>query len=81
MRESPRASLPTAILGTVELEATPTTFAWDPGDGTDPFTSAQPGAPFPNDTVTHIYTKVGECRITLTTTASFETREIRSVLS
>ncbi|MGP7961156.1 PKD domain-containing protein [Sanguibacter sp. A247] len=100
--------LTTTVLETdVELELTPTTFTWNPGDGTDPFTSAKPGAPFPDDTVTHVYTRVGEYRITLTTsregrfrvagsdtcrpitgtgstthtTASFETREIRSVLS
>ncbi|MGP7959465.1 PKD domain-containing protein [Sanguibacter sp. A247] len=101
-------TLTTTVLGTdVELELTPTTFTWDPGDGTAAITSKAPGASFPDDTITHVYKKVGEYRITLTTTwegrfritgadtwrpitgtgstthttASFETREIRSVLS
>ncbi|QIK83216.1 PKD domain-containing protein [Sanguibacter sp. HDW7] len=98
----------TTVLGTeVELELTPTLFSWDSGDGCEPVTSREPGAAYPDRTVTHTYTTVGEYRVTLTTTwsgrfrvmgtdgwrpidgtgstthssARFETREVRSVLS
>lgn len=59
------------VLGTeVELELTPTLFSWDPGDGCEPVMSGEPGAAYPDRTVTHTYTKVGEYRVTLTTTWS-----------
>ncbi|WP_242493885.1 PKD domain-containing protein [Sanguibacter massiliensis] len=99
--------LTTTVLGTnVELELTPSSYSWDPGDGSKPLTTTKPGARYPDQTVTHAYTKVGTYRVTLTTTwtgrfrttggtwqpiagtgttthttAPFETREIRSVLS
>ncbi|MBD9699198.1 PKD domain-containing protein [Flavimobilis sp. GY10621] len=99
--------LTTTVLDTqVELELTPSSYSWDPGDGSTPLTTTEPGAPYPDQTITHTYTKVGTYRVTLTTTwtgrfrtpgtpwrpiagtgttthttAPFETREIRSVLS
>ena len=104
------ALMTTTVLGTqVELELTPSSFTWDPGDGSAPLLTTKPGAPYPDTTTTHTYTKVGTYRVTLTTTwtgrfrvagsgagawrpiagtgstthttAPFETREIRSVLS
>ncbi|MBD9699272.1 PKD domain-containing protein [Flavimobilis sp. GY10621] len=96
------------VLGTaVELELTPTSYAWDPGDGCKPVHATKPGKRYPDQTTTHTYTKVGTYRVTLTTTwhgrfriagtttwhdvegtgttthttAPFETREIRSVLT
>ena len=101
-------TLTTTVLGTsVDLELTPTLFTWDPGDGSAPIRTTRPGKPYPDQTTTHVYTKVGTYQVTLTTTwhgryrtpddttwhdiagtgttthttAPFETREIRSVLS
>ena len=100
--------LKVTVLGTaVELELTPTSYAWDPGDGCTPVHATKPGKRYPDQTTTHTYTKVGTYRVTLTTTwhgrfriagtttwhaiegtgrtthttAPFETREIRSVLT
>lgn len=59
----------TTVLGTtVDLELTPASYAWDPGDGSPSLTTTRPGAPYPDQTTTHTYTKVGTYRVTLTTT-------------
>lgn len=58
----------TALLGfPVEVEATPTTYTWDFGDGTDPLTTTSPGHPYPDHDVAHPYTRPGTYTITLTT--------------
>ena len=45
----------TTILGTpIEVEFTPTSYTWNWGDGTTT-TTTDPGAPYPNQTVTHRY--------------------------
>jgi hypothetical protein len=57
----------TDLLGyPVEVEATPTSYTWDFGDGTV-LTTAGPGAPYPNHDVAHPYPRVGTWTITLTT--------------
>lgn len=57
------------VLGTaVELELTPATFAWDPGDGSPVIVTAEPGAAYPDQTTTHSYTRKGTYRVTLTVT-------------
>jgi len=59
----------TVLLGyPVQVEATPTSFTWDFGDGTDPLTTTSPGHPYPDDDVAHPYTRPGTYTITLTTT-------------
>ncbi|OLL14550.1 zinc transporter, partial [Actinomyces oris] len=45
----------TTILGTaIEVEFTPVSYTWSWGDGTTT-TTTDPGAPYPNQTVTHRY--------------------------
>lgn len=51
---------------TVEIVAGATNFTWHTGDGTD-VTSTDPGAPYPNQTVTHEY-RSGTYTAYLTTT-------------
>ena len=47
------------LLGTlIEVEATPTSFNWDWGDG-QCFETTDPGAPYPNYTVSHPYEVTG----------------------
>ena len=47
------------LLGTpVEVEATPTSFNWDWGDGQS-FETTDPGSPYPNYTVSHPYEVTG----------------------
>lgn len=64
-------TLTTTILGTqVEIELTPTSFSFDPGDGCPPEISTRPGARYPDQTITHTYTRKGDYQVTLTTTWS-----------
>ncbi|WP_156159053.1 hypothetical protein [Demequina gelatinilytica] len=52
----------------VTIRATPTTYLWDWGDG-DTTTTTDPGAPYPDDTVSHAYTRAADAAtITLHTT-------------
>ena len=63
-------TLTTTILGTaVTITATPTSYAWDFGDGVT-LTTADPGRPWPAGTLTHTYTKIGALDLSLTTTWS-----------
>jgi len=57
------------VLGTpVEVRARPIDFTWDFGDGSAPLTTTDPGAPFPNHSVAHVYSDAAEQRqVTLTT--------------
>ena len=48
------------LLGTpIEVEATPTSFNWDWGDG-QTFDTTDPGSPYPNYTVSHAYEVTGD---------------------
>ncbi|WNB85944.1 PKD domain-containing protein [Cellulomonas sp. ATA003] len=61
----------TTVLGIgVRIRATPQTFTWDFGDGSDPLRTDDPGRPWPEHTVAHRYRGEGTHRITLTTTWS-----------
>ena len=51
---------------TVEIAATAETFTWHTGDGTD-LTTTDPGAPYPDHTITHDY-GAGRYTASLTTT-------------
>ncbi len=51
----------------VDIVVTPRDYTWDFGDG-DTLTTADPGRPYPNFDVTHVYEQLGEARISLTTT-------------
>lgn len=59
----------TTILGSqVRVRVTPVDFTWDFGDGSPPLVTTDPGAPYPNHTVAHVYTQAHPSRtITLRT--------------
>ena len=58
----------TTLLGyPVEVEATPTRFTWDFGDGSDPIVTTSPGHPYPDHDVSWPYAHAGTYTITLTT--------------
>ncbi|WP_169924532.1 PKD domain-containing protein [Flavimobilis soli] len=62
-------TLTTTVGGTpVEIRATPVEWRWDFGDKTKPLTTTKPGGPYPDKTVTHVYTRLGTYTVTLTTT-------------
>jgi len=62
-------TLATTVGGTpVELRATPVEWHWDFGDKTKPLTTTEPGGPYPDKTVTHVYTRLDTYQVTLTTT-------------
>ncbi len=64
-------TLTTNLLGTdVEVEVTPSSFTWDFNDNTPYVETADPGAPFPDQTIDHTYTRTGTAKITLVTTWS-----------
>lgn len=59
------------LVGTaVEIEVRPDSFSWDFGDGTTPVVTAEQGGPYPDETVTHKFTRKGAHAVTLTTTWS-----------
>ncbi|UFU01822.1 PKD domain-containing protein [Ruania suaedae] len=62
--------LSTQVLGfDVAVRATPVEFAWDFGDGSDPLVTTDPGLPYPDHTVSHIYAAAAEeVSVALTTT-------------
>ena len=63
--------LVTDLLGyDIEVDATPTSYSWDYGDGTPLLITTSPGRPYPNHDVAHSYTRAGSYRITLTVTYS-----------
>lgn len=53
----------------ITIEATPSEYHWDFGDG-DPLATSEPGAPYPDLTVTHNYTRTGVYRPSLDTVYS-----------
>lgn len=61
------------VLGTevldldVDVRVTPVLFSWDFGDGSVPVTGTDPGAPWPDHTVWHVYREAGEVTISLRT--------------
>ena len=62
-------TLRTELLGVgVTVEATPTRWTYDFGDGTPPLTTTDPGRPHPAFDLTHTYRTPGTTQITLTTT-------------
>ena len=62
-------TLTTSVGGTsVDVEVTPATYTWNWGDGTT-FSTTDPGNPYPNQTVTHLYAATADnVTVTLTTT-------------
>ena len=63
--------LQTTVLDTpVTVRATPAQFSWDFGDGTGPLVTTDPGAPYPEFRVFHVYREPGDYLVQLTTTWS-----------
>ncbi|WP_246123726.1 hypothetical protein [Cellulomonas terrae] len=61
-------TLTTQLLGrTVTVEATPTRFTYEWGDGSRPVVTSDPGAPYPAFDVVHVYEDLGQAAITITT--------------
>ncbi|MFS0703414.1 hypothetical protein AB6N23_02720 [Cellulomonas sp. 179-A 9B4 NHS] len=61
-------TLTTDLLGfQVTVEATPTRFTYDFGDGGRPLVTTDPGAPYPAFETFHVYRSLGTRTITLTT--------------
>lgn len=52
----------------VEIRAVPSSYSWDFGDGSNPLTTTDPGAPYPAHTIAHAYGQQGAATISLTTT-------------
>lgn len=62
-------TLATTVLGVpVSVRATPVQFAWDFGDGSDPLVTTDPGAPYPDHTVSYPYREPGQFAVRLVTT-------------
>jgi len=51
----------------VEIRAVPSNYSWNFGDGSAPFATTDPGAPYPGHTVFHAYAEQGSATISLTT--------------
>ncbi|UFU04994.1 hypothetical protein [Ruania halotolerans] len=62
--------LSTQVLGfPVAVRATPVEFVWDFGNGSEPLVTTDPGARWPDHTVSYVYTRpVDEVSVSLTTT-------------
>ena len=61
--------LSTVILGTpVQVRATPVEFVWDFGDGSAPLVTTDPGRPYPDYSVAHLYASRGTFEVQLVTT-------------
>ena len=62
-------TLTTTVAGTsVDVEVTPATYTWNWGDNTT-LSTTDPGHPYPNQTVTHLYAATADnVTVTLTTT-------------
>jgi hypothetical protein len=68
----------TALGSTIDVEARPTSFVWDFGDGTDPVTTTSPGIAWPGDdgpgAVHHTYQAVNKTGYSLTLTFVLDVR-------
>ncbi|WP_408899223.1 PKD domain-containing protein [Nocardioides sp. R1-1] len=64
---TPIATTITLLEQAVTLEATPTSYTWDFGDG-HTLTTHEPGAPYPDLTITHDYQHTGDYQPSLATT-------------
>jgi len=67
--EAEPVTLRTDLLGYgIDVEATPTHYTWDFGDGTPPLTTTHQGHPWPGFDIYHVYDTTGPMHMTLTTT-------------
>ena len=62
-------TLTTTLLGQpVTVRATPTRYTWAWADGSPPTATTDPGAPWPDHSLTHTYTTTGTYTVTMVTT-------------
>lgn len=79
MAEATTQHFTTDLLGyPIEVEATPSAFVWDYGDGSEPLRTTSPGHPWPDHDVSHDYRAPGAYTITLTTEFSGRYRLVGS---
>ena len=79
MAEATTQHFTTDLLGyPIEVEATPSAFVWDYGDGSEPLRTTSPGHPWPDHDVSHDYRAPGTYTITLTTEFSGRYRLVGS---
>ncbi|MBS4752249.1 PKD domain-containing protein [Nocardioides sp. zg-ZUI104] len=64
---APLSRIVTLLGQQVTIEATPSQFRWNFGDG-QPLTTTDPGAAYPDLTVTHNYERTGTYQVSLDTT-------------
>src|SRR5690625_2408376 len=68
MTDAAEHILGTEVLGVdVDVRVTPVIYTWDFGDGSIPVTGTDPGAPWPDHTVSHRYRTAGSVTISLRT--------------
>jgi len=68
MTDAAEHTLRTRVLDLdVDVRVTPVLYTWDFGDGSAPLTGTDPGAPWPNHTVSHVYEAPGAVTISLRT--------------
>lgn len=68
MTDAVQHVLSTQVLGVdVDLRVTPASFSWDFGDGSPAVVGTDPGAPWPDHTVAHVYQDAQETVISLRT--------------
>jgi len=68
MTDAAEHVLGTQVLGLeVDVRVTPALYTWDFGDGSPPITGTDPGAPWPDHTVSHVYRTAGDVTISLRT--------------
>ena len=69
VRTEPQAQeFSTTLLGLpVQIRAQAASYSWDFGDGSPVLNTTEAGAPYPNQTLEHTYTRAGQYQITLVT--------------
>lgn len=68
MTDAEQHVLSTQVLGVdVDVRVTPASFSWDFGDGSPAVVGTDPGAPWPDHTVAHVYQDAQEAVISLRT--------------
>ena len=68
MTDAAQHVLSTQVLGVdVDVRVTPASFSWDFGDGSPAVVGTDPGAPWPDHTVAHVYQDAQEAVISLRT--------------
>ena len=65
---APQTLVATVLGADVTVRAIPTVFSWNFGDGSEVLATSDPGLPYPDQTVFHVYTTPGSYQVQLVTT-------------